>query len=421
MGRLTKLKNVFSKENIKKGVRIGVLTAGMAFTAIGLTGCIQQASLPDNEKEKCNEDGCVLDEHPETVKHDYCNEYGCEVEGNKTDDEPHKHCKETNCKNKTAYTDIHDHDYCGLGDEVCFGIDKTTNSEHDHDYCEKTDCNGSTHMGTVHPTETTYPDWFQEEYIGGEGSPYKIMFPVESEYLGAVNSNTDPILQLNSYSVQFKKYIQDLTFSEDFKEKYNTDIAFKTFDNYNSSEESKLHYNKNFDYLIGTINDDVSGSINDVCAPVFRNIMENLNNTDKQLLYVYYNALKNETKKYNYYTNNTTEVTSTYTNTKNNEIKIFDNNELIPFNSFYQTVTDKDGKNSEVINPQVATEMTNILQKAANNNKELLSNYQNIVNLSFVSDMLEMTDNYTTQITKHSSCKDHTNQMTGVIENEIGM
>ncbi len=417
MGRLTKLKNVFSKENIKKGVRIGVLTAGMAFTAIGLTGCIQQASLPDNEKEKCTEDGCVLDEHPDTVKHDYCNEYGCEVEGNETDDKPHKHCKETNCKNKTAYTDIHDHDYCGLGDEVCFGTDKTTNSEHDHDYCEKTDCDGSTHMGAVHPTGPTYPDWFQEEHIGGEDSPYKIAYPNWSKYIDDITTTeVEPITMLNDFNNEFKKYIESFIFSEDFN--FNTTINFKSFSNTNS--DITINYTENFDYLIGSVNDNISGSINDICAPVFKDIISNLNDIDQQLLYVYYKALKNEAKKYNYI-DNTTEITSTYTDTKNNEIKLFDGNESIPFNSFYHTVTDKDGKNSEVINPQVATEMTNILQKAANNNKELLSNYQNIVNLSFVSDMLEMTDNYTTQITKHSSCKDHTNQMTGVIENEIGM
>ena len=39
MGKLTKLKEVFSKENIKKGVRLGVLTASIAFASMGFTSC----------------------------------------------------------------------------------------------------------------------------------------------------------------------------------------------------------------------------------------------------------------------------------------------------------------------------------------------------------------------------------------------
>lgn len=331
-------------------------------------------------------------------------------------------CDNGNSPNNNTNEEQNDNaptDYC----KICDGVQ---DKDHQHDYCD--DCDGIQDKNHQHEqggtenedgtiTETTYPDWFQEEHIGGEDSPYKIAYPNWSKYIDDITTTeVEPITMLNDFNNEFKKYIKSFTFSEDFN--FDTTINFKSFSNTNS--DITINYTENFDYLIGSVNDNISGSINDICAPVFKDIISNLNDIDQQLLYVYYKALKNEAKKYNYI-NNTTEITPTYTDTKNNEIKIFDDNELIPFNSFYQTVTDEKGNTSEVINPQVATEMTNILQKAANNNKDLLSNYQNIVNLSFVSDMLEMTDNYTSQITNHNSCKDHTNQMTGVIENEIGL
>lgn len=315
----------------------------------------------------------------------------------------------------------HQHDYCG----ECDGI-QDKNHQHEQGGTENED-------GTI--TETTYPDWFQEEHIGGEDSPYKIMFPVESEYLGAVNSNSDPILQLNSYSDQFKKYIHDLTFSEDFKEKYNTDIAFKTFDNYNSSEESKLHYNKNFDYLIE--------QINDVCAPVFKEIIKNIKISnyegishsnpsfgtekanerhDKTRFLNLYEAMKNEAYKRGYSTNfesstgSDTQGKDFYENTKASVTKGWNNayknySLTAPFDIY---ITEN---GTEILNPAAVNEFNTMLLNAAEKAGIPLEDAQKIVNLSFVMDPLDAIHDYTSTITQHENNQCPTNEMSDTMNN----
>ncbi|MBQ3025166.1 MAG: hypothetical protein IJD23_07640 [Spirochaetaceae bacterium] len=285
-------------------------------------------------------------------------------------------------------------DYC----EICDGVQ---DKNHQHDYCDE--CDGIQDKNHQHEqggtenedgtiTETTYPDWFKETTIGGEDSPYKIMFPVESEYLGAVNSNTDPILQLNSYSDQFKKYIHDLSFSEDFKEKYNTDIAFKTFDNYSSSEESKLHYNKNFDYLIE--------QINDVCVPVFEEIIKNMKeDLDKKMLYQYYRAYTNEAEKYGYSTNFSGSVAETQYNAMKTTIKNTSFNKNYPI---YETITKEDGTKEEVISKSASENLTSILTKAANEMSVDVTDLQKIFNLSLTTNTLNSVHNCTATQTEHT-------------------
>lgn len=354
MGKLTKLKEIFSKENIKKGVRLGVLTAGIAFASIGFTSCgdivngpidpetdyceicegiqdeyhehEQPTPEPEPEKEKCNQDGCKFKENGTEFEkgthttHDYCDKYGCADEDNKTDNNPHEHCKDTNCKNKTAYTDNHDHDYCGLSDEVCFGTDKTTNREHIHDYCREDNCNGSTHMGTDHPT-AGYESWFQEATIGGENSPIKIRYVDDLAYNTAhpgFSLTTNTVAdKLNDFQDQYQKYIENLTFSDAFKAKFSDafdengklKINFADFfDNSDISTSGKIRYQRSFDPLIGHYDQDnksTNGSLNDICKPMIEEITKNIGISgddylDTEMFYLYNSAIYVDAYNYAY-------------------------------------------------------------------------------------------------------------------------
>lgn len=320
------------------------------------------------------------------------------------------------CSNPSGSTNNNTLDSC----DICDGVQ---DESHEHDYCLECDgVQGSDHehQEVVTPTEPTYDEYFHITTIGGENSPYKVAYPDNYEY-NELNDFT-AVKKLNDYQKNYKKYIESLTFSDEFKSKYVTDITFNTFGNYNNAAESIINVNENFDYLIGTVNDDVLGSINDVCAPVFKDITNNLDGIDKDYLYVYYKAIKNEAKKYDY-PSNTNDETSEYTTTKKYEIKIFDGNSAIPFDSFYLTATNQSGNASEVINPQVAQELSLVLQKAADKMGVKQTDLENIVNLSFVGDTLEMVHDCVNTLSGHNNiyCCDNINQMTGIIENEKNM
>lgn len=321
------------------------------------------------------------------------------------------------CSNPSGSTNNNTLDYC----DICDGVQ---DESHEHDYCLECDgVQGKDHehqVVTPEPTEPTYDEYFHITTIGGENSPYKVAYPDNYEY-NELNDFT-AVKKLNDYQNNYKKYIESLPFSDEFKSKYVTDITYNTFSDYNNAAESIINVNENFDYLIGTVNDDVLGSINDVCAPVFKDITNNLDGIDKDYLYVYYKAIKNEARKYDY-PSNTNDETSEYTTTKNDEIKIFDGNSAIPFDSFYLPATNQSGNASEVINPQVAQELSLVLQKAADKMGVKQTDLENIVNLSFVGDTLEMVHDCVNTLSGHNNtyCCDNMNQMTGIIENEKTM
>ncbi len=286
-------------------------------------------------------------------------------------------------------------DYC----EICDGVQ---DKNHQHDYCDE--CDGIQDKNHQHEqggtenedgtiTETTYPDWFQEEHIGGKDSPYKIAYPSWSEYVDDITTTeVEPITMLNDFNNEFNKYIESFTFSEDFKKKYNTDITFKTFGNYNSSEESKLHYNKNFDYLIE--------QINDVCAPVFEEIANNMNeDLDKKMLYQYYRAYTNEADKYGYSTNFSGSVAETQYNAMKTTIKNTSFNKNYPI---YETITKEDGTKEEVISKSASENLTSILTKAANEMSVDVTDLQKLFNLSLTTNTLNSVHNCTATQTEHT-------------------
>lgn len=181
MEKLTKLKNVFSKENIKKGVRIGVLTAGMAFTAMGLTSCglkpcldeeciYYEQEVPKNHThDYCEEVNCDGKEHKGQDHDDYynsgkdnednkdnennndhtgdtgnddtkekCNAEDCKDFGKSFEEDTHTHVCKDHCLDENVFNgDEHTHDYC---DEYGCKVEGNETDDEPHEHCEAEDC-----------------------------------------------------------------------------------------------------------------------------------------------------------------------------------------------------------------------------------------------------------------------------------------
>lgn len=269
----------------------------------------------------------------------------------------------------------HQHDYCG----ACDGI-QDKNHQHEQGGTENED-------GTI--TETTYPDWFKETPIGGEDSPYKIACPNWSKYIDDITTTeVEPITMLNDFNNEFKKYIKSFTFSEDFN--FNTTINFKSFSNINS--DITINYTENFDDLIK--------QINDVCAPVFEEIIKNMKeDLDKKMLYQYYRAYTNEAEKYGYSTNFSGSVAETQYNAMKTTIKNTSFNKNYPI---YETITKEDGTKEEVISKSASENLTSILTKAANEMSVDVTDLQKIFNLSLTTNTLNSVHNCTATQTEHT-------------------
>ena len=326
-------------------------------------------------------------------------------------------------------------DYC----EICDGVQ---DNKHQHDYCGK--CEGiQTTPHTCPPTpatdicdicegtQTDASHYFHVETIGGEGSAYKVAYPDFNKYFDdnydVQAQRLDPQKMMQDFQDNYENYINSLEFSDKFKaycaaKGYEppADIDFKTFDEYTTDLSSEYtSYKNNFDYLIGSTTDDYNKSINDICKPIFKDITQNIIATsdnpelDKELTYWYYEAIRNEARKYTI--DNLNSETAEYI-TQKNKIKTL-NTSLLPFDSFYQEVN-KNGEIIEVINPEVAKQMDLMLQKAADNMGIKLSDAQNMFNVSYIMDKLEQTHDNTVNF-GHTDvyCSDYANVMPGVIEN----
>jgi len=341
--------------------------------------------------------------------------------------------EEQNNNAPTDYCEICDGvqtENCGIehkcNDENCveYADKKIYKNGHTHDYCERTDCDGSTHMNADHPTGPTYPDWFEEKNIGGENSPYKIPCINDDAYTATIpeGGSIDNIEMMNLYNNSYKDYIKTFTFSDNFKQKFGNiidEITFKVFDDQNTDE--LIHYNKNFDYLIGSRNDNTAGSINDVCAPIFEEITKNIKisedtDIDKKFLMYSYNAMKNFA--YNGGATGGDVNNADYNNKKANIdviLQRFNKDKGTNFSIYEKTVNENGETIYGEILPEVAERLKLMFDHAANNLDIELSDIENLYNISLVSSSAEgLRDHLIADGIEYSNTK-CTNEMSTVI------
>lgn len=393
--------------------------------------------LYPNNQEKCNAEDCVnhgelfdegthnhvckdhcLDEYVfngDEHTHDYCDEYGCAAEGNETDNNPHEHCEAEDCKYyKSAYTGEHTH----VCKEDCLDKNVFNGNEHTHEYDQCTKCddeqidntcvNGSEcekQGGTGNgDTETT---WFKTENIGGESSPYKTCYIDVSEF-NEENRDKTQIDQFNLRRNEFQKYINDLGF---------TDIQLMKFGENNDQANNITTVDNNFDTSVYRIKD----YCDDIIKDITKNINISNNKTLNQQQFVnYYKAIKEKAYFDAYSDNADSIIKESYTNAKDNIKTAWTNihtyhNTTAPIPSIYQEVTDENGNVSEVISPEVITQLNLMLESAAPNTGKDIKFLQNVLNLSWVIDSIDAVHDYT----KTETCDYTNNTMEDIISNEI--
>lgn len=249
-----------------KVINFCVLALFFISTLIIFTSCDNGNSPNDNINQQQNNNSQT----------DYC-----EIcDGLQTENCGIKHkCDDENCveySDNRIYKNGHTHDYCN--EEGCVIDDKIYHTE--HDYCERTDCDGSTHMGADHPTGPTYPEWFKETPIGGEGSPIKIRYV---DLIEQPDSGT-PAEKNQDRVDQYKKYIESFKINNELSN-VKLDNTVDSFDALIGSTDDNSYYNKN--------------GINDICKPAIETITKNIaisgnNALDKDKFSIYYWAISNE-------------------------------------------------------------------------------------------------------------------------------
>lgn len=180
---------------------------------------------------------------------------------------------------------------CGIkhkcDDENCveYSDNRIYKNGHTHDYCERTDCDGSTHMGADHPTGPTYPEWFKETPIGGENINVK---HVDIDAVPGTNAKE----RFENIFAQYKTHIQSFNLDDKL---YTDELPRVNFDLANATE---------FDQLIGTTDTNKENmcpynGINDVCKNAIKIITRNIGVSgnkalDKDKFNIYYWAIGNE-------------------------------------------------------------------------------------------------------------------------------
>lgn len=256
-----------------------------------------------------------------------------------------------------------------------------------------------------------------ECYAGGKvislGENYQAF-----DAMNGTRFNTDydqgKIDSLNTYKTRYEKYVNGLIndFSDEFKTKYSIDnINFRTFE-----------YGRNNNDLVDpsdAIFDSEIEQLNDVCAPVIKEITKNIgisgndeyyNDLDKTIFELYYRALANEV--YNYANSGT----NTYTDEKNNiQYRLSYANNIA--GTDYK-IYNQDG----TIHPEVLQRFDQMITKAADRLNIDVNELRKFVNLSFTPTTLKgMHDCIETKI-DHAYNKDGTNtacptsEMVDVIE-----
>lgn len=325
--------------------------------------------------------------------------------------------EEQNNTQNTDYCEICDGlqtENCGIkhkcDDENCveYSDNRIYKNGHTHDYCERTDCDGSTHMGADHPTGPTYSDWFKKITIGGEGSPYKTCYIDVSEF-NEENRDKTQIDQFNLRRNEFQKYINDLGF---------TDIQLMKFGENNDQANNITTVDNNFDTS--------AYRIKDYCDDIIKDITNNINISDNKTLnqqqFVnYYKAIREKAYFDAYSDNADSKIKESYTNAKDNIKNAWTNihvhhNTTAPIPSIYQKVTDENGKVvSEVISPEVITQLNLMLESTVPNMGKDIKFLQNVMNLSWVIDSMDAIHDYT----KNKPCDYTNNTIEDIISNEI--
>lgn len=364
-----------------KVINFCVLALFFISTLIIFTSCDNGNSPNDNINQQQNNNSQT----------DYC-----EIcDGLQTENCGIKHkCDDENCveySDNRIYKNGHTHDYCN--EEGCVIDDKIYHTE--HDYCERTDCDGSTHMGADHPTGPTYPEWFKETPIGGEGSPIKIRYV---DLIEQPDSGT-PAEKNQDRVDQYKKYIESFKINNELSN-VKLDNTVDSFDALIGSTDEDSYYNKN--------------GINDVCAPAIEKIAKNVAITNKELdldyFYLNFRAFENEV-----YGLANDKNSKTYTEKKAKiEEDLENNNEYYKINySIYQ----EDGTiHQEAL--QRFDEMINAAAtKLRNQGKQVtVEDLYNIINLSFTASAIQGTHDYDASSINHSisgTCTE--NEMVNVI------
>ena len=327
--------------------------------------------------------------------------------------------EEQNNNAPTDYCEICDGvqiENCGIehkcNDENCveYADKKIYKNGHTHDYCERTDCDGSTHMGADHPTDTS---WFKETPIGGEDSPYKALC-IDSIKYNEANPDTTEVERFNNYQNQYKSFIEGLEFSDEFIKQFPEikNINFAEFAEYNVND--KISYKESFDQLIN--------NINNACAPVFDSITKNIKisddaDIDKKLMLYYYNAMKNEAE-------NGGASGGDINNANYNAKKASIDATLQRFNtakgtnfSIYEKTTNANGEivYGEIL-PEVVDRLELMFDHAANNLNIDRSDIENAYNISLCGSSAEGLHDALSDITHEISPNDcATNEMSSKI------
>lgn len=301
------------------------------------------------------------------------------------------------CSNPSGSTNNNTLDYC----DICEGVQ---DESHEHDYCLECDgVQGSDHEHqVVTPTEPTYDEYFHITTIGGENSPYKVAYPDNYEY-NELNDFT-AVKKLNDYQNNYKKYIESLPFSDEFKSKYVTSIGYKTFATYNNSANSIINVNESFDYLIE--------NINDVCTPIFEEITKNIKISDDALLdqmrfMSYYNLVTNEAYKLGCsdYFNSSTSSEQGKEYYDSVKADVIDGWNFAHSEEGYNVEAPITDLASDIENgcPQIIAEMDKMIVAAANKMGVTANDLRNVINLSLTMNSLDAVHEYTSATTGHTA------------------
>ncbi len=169
--------------------------------------------------------------------------------------------EEQNNTQNTDYCEIcdgvqdknHQHDYCG--DETCLNKDKTS-PDHEHDYCN--DCGGN-QTDPKHTCTVVEPTLSAEVKSIGNGTYSIANFMVNDNADDSIDKKVADGLECA------EKYIKGVldSFTPEFQAKYSEKLALITDENaFNQSTTS------GFDFTINRLNDS--------CAPIFEEIIENI-------------------------------------------------------------------------------------------------------------------------------------------------
>ena len=259
-------------------------------------------------------------------------------------------------------------------------------------------CGDSTYNGTYNVA--LYDDYFKIVNIGGEDSGYTIAYPDNSDYQYSFYDTTTSG-NYNNYSGNYKSYIESLTFSEAFREKYasvfngdKVNIEWREFAESSYGENYAAEYD--FLYLIN--------QLTTLCTPAFEDMIETfLTNYEWTLtgyndydclkgyeFYIYYVTMILSSYNYGYSgaTYNGSKWSDYESSIKDDVINLW--NRLFSEEIFNTTPPIADIA-SDINNgcPLIVEQMNIHLAYAAEKMQVELTDLQNLLNLSFIIETLE--------------------------------